>query len=265
MLTGRPPFRAATPLDTVLQVIGDEPVPPRRLQPKTPRDLETICLKCLRKEPEKRYASAEALADDLRRFLDGKPIAARRVGRLERGWRWCRRNPWVAGLTAAVFLSLLAGAGVASWFAVQARDEALNVRRQLYAADMVRVQRAWDDQYIDRVRELLDGQTPEHTGGVDLRGFEWYVWRRRAHAEQAVVDGVTGLVTCLAVSPDGRLAAVGMLPVKLAPASELKVYHLATGAGPPAAVQVATRPFRRLPPRRPPPGGGRRRPDHSPL
>jgi WD40 repeat protein/predicted Ser/Thr protein kinase len=232
LLTGRPPFRAATPMDTILQVLNDDPAPPRQLQSKTPRDLETICLKCLRKEPKKRYASAEALADDLRRFLDGRPITARRVGRLERGWRWCRRNPWVAGLTAAVFVSLLAGAIVASWFAFQARDEALNVRRQLYAADMVRVQRAWDDDQIERVRELLDGQMPERTGGVDLRGFEWHFWQRRAHAELAVLNGVTGSVTCLDVSPDGGFAAVGSH--RLTPEgfkSELKVFTL-NGAAP---------------------------------
>src|SRR5262245_57384865 len=105
-LTGRPPFQGPTPTDTMLQVIHKEPVPPRRLQPGVPRDLEAICLMCLKKEPAHRYASTEALADDLRRFQAGKPIHARPLGLLGRGWRWCRRNPVVAGmaaLTALVF------------------------------------------------------------------------------------------------------------------------------------------------------------------
>src|SRR6266566_2783206 len=86
-LTGRPPFRAATPLDTILQVIGDEPVPPSSFDSALPRDLETVCLKCLQKDPGKRYQSAAELGDDLARFVRGEAVRARPVGRLERTWR----------------------------------------------------------------------------------------------------------------------------------------------------------------------------------
>jgi WD40 repeat protein/tRNA A-37 threonylcarbamoyl transferase component Bud32 len=128
-LTGRPPFKAATAFDTVMQVVADEPVPPSQLQPKTPRDLETICLKCLRKEPGRRYESAAALADDLRRFVEARPIVARPVGRGERLAKWVWRNKVVSALTAAVALALVAGAAVSGYFAYTASVEAKAARR----------------------------------------------------------------------------------------------------------------------------------------
>src|SRR5262249_33139831 len=100
LLTRRPPFRAATVLETLEQVRSQEPVPPARLQPVVPRDLRTICFKCLQKQPGRRYATAQALAEDLDRFLRGEPIRARPVSRTERQRKWVRRKPALAGLLA---------------------------------------------------------------------------------------------------------------------------------------------------------------------
>jgi len=119
MITGRTPFVGTSILDTIQQVRNLEPVPPSRLQPKVPADLETICLKCLQKEPQKRYASADDLAEDLRFFLAGEAIRARPVGNAERLWRWCKRNPKVAGLSAAVLALLVTVAVTSSVMAVR--------------------------------------------------------------------------------------------------------------------------------------------------
>src|SRR4051812_45004020 len=108
LLTGRPPFRGETPLDTVLLVVSEVPVPLRRLQPKVPRDLETICLKCLEKEPRHRYPGAGELADDLGRFLAGEPIVGRPVSAVQRGIKWARRRPSAAALLGSGVVAVLA-------------------------------------------------------------------------------------------------------------------------------------------------------------
>jgi tetratricopeptide (TPR) repeat protein len=136
VLTGRPPFAAATADATLGQVRRDEPVPPRRLQPTVPRDLQTICLKCLRKEPGRRYATARDLADDLRRFRAGEPIRARPVGAWERAVRWCRRQPALAGALAALVVVFLAGLAGVLWQWQRATRNAAQADRN--AADYLR-------------------------------------------------------------------------------------------------------------------------------
>lgn len=115
MLTGRPPFITDRPLDTVMQVVNNEPVQPRDLQPGIAVDLETICMKALQKDPKQRYENCAALAADLRRFLSGEPILARPVSRLERAWRWCKRNPKIAIPSGIAGFFITATALIASW------------------------------------------------------------------------------------------------------------------------------------------------------
>jgi WD40 repeat protein len=141
LLTGRPPFQGASLLQVLDQVRSVEPVPPTRLVPGLPRDLETICLTCLRKEPARRYASAEWLADDLRRFENGEPILARTIGRAERIRLWIRRHPATAvavGAAAVLLLTITTGSLIAAVSLKRAADAAERARREteLVLADM---------------------------------------------------------------------------------------------------------------------------------
>jgi WD40 repeat protein len=123
LLTGRPPFQASSPMDTLLQVREQEAVPPRQLNAAVPRDLETIALKCLQKEPMRRYGSARELADDLDRYRSGLPILARPIGRAERLWRWCRRNSALAAMTFNLALLLVTATVVSGRFAFVAAQQ----------------------------------------------------------------------------------------------------------------------------------------------
>ncbi len=167
LLVGRPPFRGTTVLDTINQVKSAEPVPPSRLVPGLRRDVETIALKCLQKDSARRYASAEALADDLRRFLDDRPITARPAGRLERAARWCRRNRAVAALLAlaATLLVLVAVVSLVGYASERsARREAVgNLYHALVGeARALRIARAggYRSQVFDRLARAMRLATP---------------------------------------------------------------------------------------------------------
>src|SRR5262249_12191713 len=125
MICGRPPFMAPTALQTLMRLLKEEPVPPSRLQPGVSPDLETICMKCLQKDPHRRYESAGELAEDLRRFQAQEPIRARPVSGLERAWRWCKRNPKIALLSGMVAVLVVAvGASLTVMGLRMARDRA---------------------------------------------------------------------------------------------------------------------------------------------
>jgi WD40 repeat protein len=162
-LTGRPPFKAETPLDTLVQVVDDEPVPPSRLQPRVPRDLETVCLKCLRKEAPRRYASALELADDLRRFQVSEPIRARPVSSWERAGKWVKRRPalaTLAGVSALATVGLLVLLG-ALWRGAEARAR---VAQQLDLANQ---------ELAGRQNQLASlGQAIEEQEGIILKNGE---------------------------------------------------------------------------------------------
>jgi hypothetical protein len=189
-LTGRPPFRAATSLDTILQAVSDDPAPPTQLNPKVPCDLETICLKCLEKEPAKRYLSAQALADDLRRFLDGAPIRARRTKVLERAVKWVRRHPAPAGLVAVVVLATLVLVAGGGWYNVRLRDALSEARQAKDEADQARL----------RERQLLEQQLATANRELTRRNLQFLAFAMHAYVD----EHDQRLPPAALFAPDGR-------------------------------------------------------------
>jgi WD40 repeat protein len=236
-LTGRPPFQGTSTLHTLEQVRHQEPVPPRRLQPQVPRDLETICLKCLEKEPGKRYVSAEALADDLRRFLGDEPIKARRASPWERCARWVRRNKALASAVAAAAGALLAVSAVSIVAAVQKEAERLKARNAEAVALAAQESALKARQLAEEQRELavrnlyvaktnLTGMALDAPGGMsqvarllgewrgfkardDPRGWEWFYCQTLACRGHLTLRGHTADASALAWSPDGKRLASG--------------------------------------------------------
>jgi serine/threonine protein kinase len=182
LLTGRPPFQAANVMDTLLQVLEQAPVTPRQLNPQIPLDLETICLKCLEKEPHKRYATAEALANELGCYLRGEPIRARPISRPARVWRWCKRKPAVASLTAAVAICLLAGTTICTCFAIVATLEKQRTNEETAEA-LVEKGRA-DDKAADALREKKQADIEAAEAQRQAERAEWQLYPSQIAAAQ---------------------------------------------------------------------------------
>jgi eukaryotic-like serine/threonine-protein kinase len=266
-LTGRPPFQGAALQETLGQVLHREPVGVRQLQPDAPKDLDTICHKCLHKEPARRYGSAAALAADLRAFLEDRPIAARPVSQWEKTWRWCRRNPSTAGLVAAVMVALLAGTMVSVFFALRASEQAKEARhnaalaqeqtrqaqeekilaaqhaahaerqrllsdRHLYDARMVMAQMAWEQGRRGQAEQLLDLYRQPAPHRPDLRGWEWYCQDQLFQPERRRLPKHDGDSQGVAFSPDGAWLATGdQRHVRIWDLASTKALHTLDGHG----------------------------------
>jgi WD40 repeat protein/serine/threonine protein kinase len=237
LLTGQPPFHGKTALETIEQVRTQDPTPPSRIAADLPPDLETICLKCLRKEPSRRYRSAQEVADDLDRFLKGEPILGRPVRTWERFLSWRRRNRLVAHLAEAVAASILLGL-VVSWsvtvWALRERSradsetkhaecEAELGRRREYVLGILLAQQDWEKAKIGAVTERLAHLGPQRPNDPDYRDFEWFWLRRCCQLELSTLKAHQRSANALAISPDGRLLASG------GDDRTVRIWNLATG------------------------------------
>ena len=237
MLSGRPPFQAASHAETFKQVIDSEPVSPRLLNPGVPPDLETICLRCLEKAPARRFATAGELAEELKRYLRREPIRSRPIGTAQRLMRWCRRRPAAAALIVVSTAAVLAIAGglvlrdrdltrynddlkrlnddlMKSTVAAQvlqrrAEENESRARDGHYAADVNRAAAALREADTHALAELLDHHVPK-PGESDRRGFEWWYLNRQANLARRTLLEVDSPLYILCLSPDRcTLAAAG--------------------------------------------------------
>lgn len=219
-LTRELPFRGS-PRMLLSQIQHDEPPSPRRLNAAVPRDLDTICLKCLRKAPAARYQTVAELAEDLKRFAGHSPIIARPVGRLERGWGWCRRHPGVSSMATLLATVLLVSLMIVSGFWWQAEETNEVLRRQAYAGEVQEVVRAAHIGDLDRVQEWLANQSPD---SLELGGWEVSWLKHIAQQPLATVrfSPEPSRVWSIAVSPREPIAAVAGF-------GSLRLFHLPDG------------------------------------
>ena len=219
LLVGRPPFRGQTVYETVRQVIEKDPPAPRVLDPRVDRDLSVIALKCLRKEPAARYASAAALADDLGRWLRGEPVTARPVGRVVRARKWVRRNPAVAGLLALLVLAAGVGVGGIVVGYRETKSALDDAEAQLYVSRMVLCDRELSAGNFHQAEPHLKYAPVAH------RDWEWHLLHRRVHPEDRLVRPNGGSLFNVAALDGGRALLVGLNALPNA----VGVYDPATG------------------------------------
>jgi WD40 repeat protein/predicted Ser/Thr protein kinase len=211
MLTGRAPFGGETTLETLRNVTDTDAPRPASINARIDRDLETICLKCLEKDPARRYGTAEALADDLQHWLRSEPIEARPASMASYVAKWMRRRPAVSGLLVALLMVTLAGiAGIviewrsAKTLAVREMHARETAEKDNYVAQMNLAQQAWEQRNIINLRQILDA-TANYTG----KGFEWFFWERQLRLSLKTLRGHPDEVSSVAASPDGRWIVSG--------------------------------------------------------
>jgi eukaryotic-like serine/threonine-protein kinase len=232
LLTGRPPFQGETLTDTLQQVLSTEPLPPRWLNPSAPPELETLCLKCLEKESARRYPTAQALAEELDRFLKGQPVLARPIGPAGKVWRWCRRQPVRAGLIAALIVVFAAGTAGVLWQWQRAERNAAGEARQReaalaagveteireYDANIALAQSLIQTHQFSLARDILLARAPE-----SYRGWEWGWLARSCNQDLMTLSGNPSLGAEAFFSPDSRfLVTSGFHPL-------IWIWDLATG------------------------------------